>query len=336
MTGATQTYISTDAGADTLELTGGSKQTSVYGGEGNDSLNAQGGGTSLKIYGEAGNDTLSWNANSTDSVFDAGAGTDYIEGTNTLSGSSVFGGAGADTLDVTSDSGKYYAGAGADSLYVSMTSGSVYGGSSAGDTAAGNDTLDIVAMTTGYINMGDGANKMEASAIISAGTIVSGAGSDTFTTSTAFGGGSDTRIGTGSGNDSLYFASGVSSGTTVVNAGAGNDTLQFTELVSSASIVGGAGNDSVLHLRSGYFQLHCFWRWRRSCQPVLLRWWYRHAVLLWQQLSVRHCPERQRPRQSVHQRCYPSSYRNWYQHRWYYRQHFNHHRLRLGNQPCFQ
>ena len=35
----------------------------------------------------------------------------------------MFGGAGADTLDVTSDSGKYYAGAGADSLYVSMTSG---------------------------------------------------------------------------------------------------------------------------------------------------------------------------------------------------------------------
>ena len=99
-------------------------------------------------------------------------------------------------------------------------------------------------MTTGYINMGDGSNKMEASAKIVAGTIVSGAGSDTFTTSSDFGSASDTRIGTGSGNDSLYFAGNVSS-VANVNAGAGNDTLQFTELVSSASIVGGAGNDSL-------------------------------------------------------------------------------------------
>ena len=115
----------------------------------------------------------------TDSVFDA-AGTDYIEGTNTLSGSSVFGGA-ADTLDVTSDSGKYYAGAGVTVLR-QHDQWIRYGGSSAGDTAAGNDTLDIIAMTTGYINMGDGANKMEASAIIGLAPL-SGAGSDTFTTS---------------------------------------------------------------------------------------------------------------------------------------------------------
>ena len=86
-----------------------------------------------------------------------------------------------------------------------------------------------------------GNNKISGVGIVDAGTIVAGAGADTFTFADDYAG----RLGAGAGNDSLQFAATVTGTSTVINAGAGNDTLQFTSTVSSASIVGGAGNDSL-------------------------------------------------------------------------------------------
>ena len=243
--GATQSFIQANAGADTIYFGKGSKQATIRSGSGDDSIRLQA-GSELKVYGDKGNDTLSWQAASSDAVFDTGEGNDYIDGSTGLTGSSsVLGGAGADTLEITAVTGKYYGGADADSLYVTMTSGSVYGGSSAGDTAAGNDTLDVVSMAAGYVNLGGGTNFVETSGNVTAGTLVSGTGNDTFNVTADFGGGTDARLGAGAGNDSLYFSDHVSGTTTVINAGSGNDTLTFTEIVSSASIVGGAGNDSL-------------------------------------------------------------------------------------------
>jgi hypothetical protein len=249
MGGASQTFVQGNAGADTVYFGVASQQTTIKGGAGNDSIDVAGGGAALKVEADLGNDTLNF-AVSSDSTFDAGAGNNYISGSGVLTTSSVFGGASSDTLELTANTGKYYAKGGNDSLYLTMTSGTVFGGSSAGDTAAGNDTLDIVSMAGGRIDVGGGTNRMEASASIEAGTIVAGAGNDTFSTASDFGSASDTRIGTGAGNDSLYFSGNVSSTATVINLGAGNDQLQFTTLVSSASIIGGTGNDSLAFTRA--------------------------------------------------------------------------------------
>ena len=125
---------------------------------------------------------------------------------------------------------------------MSATSSTVFGGSSAGDTAAGNDTLQLATMGAGRIDMGGGANRMIVTGSITAGTIVSGAGNDTFSTSANYAG---ARLGTGAGNDSLNFSSTVTAGSTYINSGAGNDTMTFSTLTSATSIMGGTGNDSL-------------------------------------------------------------------------------------------
>ena len=119
---------------------------------------------------------------------------------------------------------------------MTVTSGSVFGGSSAGDTAAGNDTLSLTSAGAGRVDMGGGTNKISAVGRVQAGTIVlvlamtpspllmlSQDALELELVMTAF---------------SLLE---LSLEPPAINAGAGNDTLQFTSTVSSASIIGGAG-----------------------------------------------------------------------------------------------
>ena len=102
-------------------------------------------------------------------------------------------------------------------------------------------------MSAGRVDVGGGTNLMNTGAAVTGGTIVAGAGNDTFTSTSGVFGGSATavRIGVGAGNDSLDFAGNVTASATVVNLGAGNDTLDFGGNVKNASIVGGAGSDSI-------------------------------------------------------------------------------------------
>jgi hypothetical protein len=208
---------------------------------GNDSIIVTG-GTSIDVAANKGDDTLSFgSARYFTSTLDTGEGSDYIVGTGTTTGSSVLGGAGSDTFSVTNVGGKLVGGSGNDSFSLTVTSGTVFGGASAGDTAAGDDTLTLATMAAGRVDLGGGKNYSTASGAIAGGTIVSGAGNDSFTFDTTYAG----RIGSGAGNDSFTFT-GSSTGSGVVNLGAGNDKVTFTAAVSSASIVGGTGNDSIL------------------------------------------------------------------------------------------
>ena len=171
-----------------------------------------------------------------------GAGTDFITGGGALTNSSVFGGADADTLHLNTSTGKFYGDGGNDSLYITMTSGTVYGGSSAGDTAAGNDTLGLVSMlTAGRFDMGGGNNDINVAGRVAAGTIVSGAGNDSFNSIALFRHHCSPRY--WGCNDSVDFTKAVTS-TALIGLG-GSDTLTFGAQVSSASIIGGAGNDSI-------------------------------------------------------------------------------------------
>jgi Ca2+-binding RTX toxin-like protein len=188
--GSEAKIVVSDAGNDTLTLTGTSADTVysgdgddlVSGGDGADTLHGGTGGDELYgeggsdlVYGDSGSDTL-YGGMGADTLY-GGTGADELygdAGNDILSGDSgndtLYGGAGLDTL---------YGGAGSDSLYGDAGNDALYGGAG-NDTlfgGAGSDTL-VGGSGSDVINAGDSDDSVYGGA---GDTIIGGLGDDTLT-----------------------------------------------------------------------------------------------------------------------------------------------------------
>ncbi|PYF06285.1 Ca2+-binding RTX toxin-like protein [Rhodobacter viridis] len=277
--GAATSAVTLTGGAGDDIVIGGSGDDHFNGGDGNDT--ETGGAGNDTLNGDAGNDCLSGGSGddwllggSGNNTLIGGDGNDYF---NAFSGSnSVDGGAGNDTIQLGDGADTIDGGTGADSIssgsgsdHIMLSAGfgadTIDGGSV--DDAAG-DTLDASALATGVtltmtgaeagtlsdgtstatfteierVQLGAGADQVDATASAAGVNVDAGAGNDTMTG----GAGGDTLSG-GLGNDLISGGSGADlldggAGNDTVDGGSGNDTLASG--AGANRLIGGTGNDS--------------------------------------------------------------------------------------------
>ncbi|GAB2865808.1 hypothetical protein GCM10027277_38260 [Pseudoduganella ginsengisoli] len=241
-------YLYTQAGNDTIDITGASN--AVHAGSGNDAININSASTTNHVYGDGGSDTINVNG-SHNSQIEGGADADTItvtgsynyvygnDGDDTLSISGTYntvygdnsetGDTGADTITVSGSSNTVDAGPGANSITVTGADNTVTGGSdtdtisvsSTGNTVYGGDSADTITVaTSGNTIYGEaGADQFTVAALGS--NIYGGDGSDTFTVTASL-------AGTLSG-----LIDGGTDGTDVLNIGVSSQTLSLSTLTSN-------------------------------------------------------------------------------------------------------
>lgn len=283
--------------ADTIALFSGATMnpTSVFGAKGADSIDAvteQNISSQVSIYAGAGHDTIQLGESAAVTYAKLGVGNDSINFACSTELVTIVGGGMADTISFVSDfeGGLLYGDTsasssndGADligSTGVSIiTNTSVYGGGGADTIAfscAGEATrleggaqsdlivLDVVttALTVAGGDGGDSIFLTSGTATANTGSVLGGAGHDSISLVTTFGGGMS--IDGGVGNDTIAFdaasALNVFGGSQAdlitttaadlqiasIAGGDGADTIEVLTIQTTGSIGGGAGNDSII------------------------------------------------------------------------------------------
>ena len=249
--GAGNDTLNGDAGNDSLSggagddwLLGGSGNNTLIGGDGNDYFNAFSGSNS--VDGGAGNDTILLGdgadtidgGTGADSI-SSGSGSDHIVlsagfGADTINGGSVDDAAG-DTLDASSL---------VPGVTLTMT------GAEAGTLSDGTSTANFTEIER--VQLGTGADQIDATASAAGVNVDAGAGNDTMTGGaggdTLSGGLGDDLISGGDGADALAGGAGNDTldggnGDDTITAGGGNDLVSGG--AGNDAISGGAGNDTL-------------------------------------------------------------------------------------------